>query len=137
MSGSWRLPNGSCWRIATKAFANCSSPSQQCYRRKPEGISTNMLTRFIDWFWRDRQTGRIVIAQWPNLWLWIFAAASLVELITNAAGPIGIGARIVSTTSLLIWAGDELLRGANPWRRCLGIAVLIGLTIRIVLWFWR
>ena len=96
-----------------------------------------MLTRFIDWFWRDRQTGRIVIAQWPNLWLWIFAAASLVELIINPAGPIGICARIVSTTSLLIWAGDELLRGANPWRRCLGIAVLIGLPIRLVLWFWR
>ncbi len=96
-----------------------------------------MLTRFIDWFWRDRQTGRIVIAQWPNLWLWIFAAASLVELITNAAGPTGIGAHIVSRAFLLIWAGDELLRGANPWRRCLGIAVLIGLTIRLVLWFWR
>ena len=96
-----------------------------------------MLTRFIDWFCRDRQTGRIVIAQWPNLWLWIFVAASLVELVTDATGPTGIGAHIASTTSLLIWAGDELLRGANPWRRCLGTAVLIGLTIRLVLWFWR
>ena len=96
-----------------------------------------MLTRFIDWFWRDQQTGRIVFAQWPNLWLWIFAAASLVELITNAAGPTGIGAHIISRAFLLIWAGDELLRGANPWRRCLGIAVLIGLTISLVLWFWR
>jgi hypothetical protein len=96
-----------------------------------------MLMRFIDWFWRDRQTGRIVIAQRPNLWLWIFVAASLVELVTDATGPTGIGAHIVSTTSLLIWAGDEILRGANPWRRCLGIAVLIGLTIRLVLWCWR
>ena len=96
-----------------------------------------MLTRFISWFWRHPHTGRIVIAQWPNLWLWIFTAASLVERITNAAGPTGIGAHIVSTAFLLIWAGDELLRGANPWRRCLGIAVLIGLTIRLILWFWR
>ena len=94
-----------------------------------------MLTRFIDWFWRDPHTGRIVIAQWPNLWLWIFAAASLFERITNAAGPTGILAHIVSTVFLLIWAGDELLRGVNPWRRFLGIAVLIGLTIRLVLWF--
>ena len=93
-----------------------------------------MLTRFIDWFWRDRRTGRIVIAQWPNLWLWIFVIASLVGPITDAAGPTGIGAHLVSTAFLLIWAGDELLRGANPWRRCLGTAVLIGSTIRLVVW---
>jgi hypothetical protein len=24
---------------------------------------------------------------------------------------------------LLIWAGDEIVRGVNPWRRCLGAAV--------------
>ena len=96
-----------------------------------------MLTRFIDWFWRDRHTGRIVVAQWPNLWLWVFITASCVGLITHAAGPTGFGARLVSTAFLLIWAGDELLRGVNPWRRSLGMAVLIGLTIRLVVWFWR
>jgi hypothetical protein len=90
-----------------------------------------ILTRFIDWFWRDRHTGRIVIAQWPNLWLWIFAAASLVELITPA-GPAGVGIHIVAAAFLVIWAGDELLRGVNPWRRCLGAAVLIGLAVRLV-----
>lgn len=26
---------------------------------------------------------------------------------------------------LLVWAADEILRGVNPWRRCLGAAVLI------------
>ena len=39
-----------------------------------------MLMRFVDWAFRDRQTGRIFIGQWPNLWLWIFVAASLVEM---------------------------------------------------------
>ncbi|WP_347336402.1 hypothetical protein [Bradyrhizobium stylosanthis] len=24
---------------------------------------------------------------------------------------------------LLVWASDEILRGVNPWRRCLGTAV--------------
>ena len=91
-----------------------------------------MLTRFTDWFWRDRRTGRVVIAQWPNLWLWIFAVASLIERISDTAGSIGIGARITATAFLLIWAGDEVLRGVNPWRRCLGTAVLIGLLVRLV-----
>ena len=90
-----------------------------------------MLMRFVDWFCRDRRTGRIVIAQWPNLWLWIFAAASVVEIAVGEAGPIGVGARIVATLFLVIWAGDELLRGVNPWRRCLGAAVLIGLAVRL------
>ncbi|WP_345894284.1 hypothetical protein [Lichenifustis flavocetrariae] len=76
--------------------------------------------------------GQIVVAQWPNVWLWIFATASVVEMITNTAGPAGIAAHIVATACLVIWAGDELLRGVNPWRHCLGAAVLIGLTMRVV-----
>ena len=91
-----------------------------------------MLMRFIDWFWRDRCTGKIVVVQWPNLWLWLFAAAPLLELILNKAGVAWDGANLVRATFLVIWAGDELLRGVNPWRRCLGAAVLIGWVVRIV-----
>ena len=91
-----------------------------------------MLTRFVDWFWRDRHTGQIVVAQLPNLWLWIFATASLVEIIINLAGLASRGVHVFATTSLVIWAGDELLRGVDPWRRCLGAAVLIGLTSKLV-----
>jgi type IV secretory pathway VirB2 component (pilin) len=90
-----------------------------------------MLMRWLDWFFRDRRTGRIVIGQWPNLWLWIFGAASLVEIAVGAQGMIGIAARVIATVFLVMWAGDELLRGVNPWRRCLGSAVLIGLAIRL------
>ena len=91
-----------------------------------------MLTRFLDWFFRDRRTGLIVIGQWPNLWLWIFAAASLVELAVASSGSVGVVARVVATLFLAIWAADELLRGVNPWRRCLGAAVLIGVAMRFV-----
>jgi hypothetical protein len=31
----------------------------------------------------------------------------------------------VFKVSLLIWAADEIVRGVNPWRRCLGAAVAI------------
>jgi hypothetical protein len=91
------------------------------------------VVRFLDWFFRDRRTGRIVVGQWPNLWLWVFGAASLVEIAVGAAGPVGVGARLVATLFLVIWAADELLRGVNPWRRCLGAAVLAGLALRAIL----
>ena len=91
-----------------------------------------MLMRWLDWLARDRRTGRIVIAQWPNVWLWIFGAASLLEIVAGPASVIGIVARIVAALFLAIWAGDELVRGVNPWRRCLGGAVLIGMAVRLV-----
>ena len=73
-----------------------------------------MMTRFVDWFERDRHTGRIVIAQWPNIWLWIFAAASIVELYTSSAESVGTSIQTIAIASLVIWADDEVLRGANP-----------------------
>ena len=91
-----------------------------------------MLMRFVDWAFRDRHTGRIVIGQWPNLWLWIFVAASLVEMAVGTVTPVGITARVVAMVFLVIWASDELLRGVNPWRRGLGAAVLIGSLLRLV-----
>ena len=91
-----------------------------------------MLMRFVDWAFRDRQTSLIVIGQWPNLWLWIFVAASIVEIVAGTVTPIGIAARVIAMLFLVIWAGDELLRGVNPWRRCLGAAVLIGSLLRLV-----
>ena len=91
-----------------------------------------MLMRALDWTFRDRHTGRIVIAQWPNLWLWIFIAASVLEIVVGTVTPIGIAARVIATLFLVIWAGDELLRGVNPWRRGLGTAVLIGSLLRLV-----
>jgi hypothetical protein len=91
-----------------------------------------MLMRALHWFFRDRRTGRIVVAQWPNLPLWIFVVAEVVELVVGSAGAVGTGAGIVAVAALVIWAGDELLRGVNPWRRCLGAAVLIGEAARLL-----
>jgi len=30
---------------------------------------------------------------------------------------------VVVTGGLLVWSADEMARGVNPWRRCLGFAV--------------
>jgi hypothetical protein len=82
----------------------------------------------IDWLFRDRTTGRIVIAQWPNLPFGIFLVASLVRRLADPAGGAGTVVDVVTTGALLWWAIDEVVRGVNPWRRILG-AVVGGATL--------
>ena len=84
------------------------------------------LNAWADWFLRDR-SGRIVIAQWPNAWLWGFGLFWLAAHV--ASGPAAYWAGIASRVLLAIWAADELLRGVNPWRRCLGAGVLLWLAM--------
>jgi hypothetical protein len=80
--------------------------------------------RRLDWWVRDRR-GRLAVAQWPNaaLGLWLTARvlerAELTSLDASTLRGIGTGA-------LLVWALDELLRGASPFRRVLGAVVLAG-----------
>lgn len=83
------------------------------------------LRRVIDWLFRDRRTGRIVIGQWPNLWLWTFIAASVAAVVAGPGTPAGTAIGVVGKLALAVWALDELLRGVNPWRRILGATVLI------------
>ena len=74
------------------------------------------------WWVRDRR-GRLAVAQWPNaaLGVWLAARvlgwADLTSLDEQTLRGIGTGA-------LLVWALDELLRGASPFRRVLGAVVL-------------
>ena len=91
-----------------------------------------MLMRWADWFFRDKRSGRIVVGQWPNLSLWLFAVTRLVSVFAH--DPLRRAAWLLSEAALLWWAGDELARGVNPWRRCLGAAVLIWMAYS---WFSR
>lgn len=88
------------------------------------------MRRLVDWFFRDRRTGRIVIGQRPNAALWIFAGASAVEWLIGPEGGFGTVVAFVRWASLAVWAVDEVFRGVNPWRRCLGAAVLAFLAAR-------
>lgn len=91
----------------------------------------------LDWLLRDRATGRWVIAQWPNLPLWLFIGTAalgwIVEWAVPAVPPGGL--RLLQGLSLIAlawWALDELVRGVNPWRRGLGAAVLAFIAVRVV-----
>lgn len=87
----------------------------------------------IDWLLRDRTTGRIVVAQWPNLSLGLFLGARLADRLLDPAGTAGTVLAATGTLALLWWAADELLRGVNPFRRLLG-AVVLTATLASLLW---
>ena len=74
---------------------------------------------------RNRETGAITIAQTPNLALSVFLVAMGILWLTHPNGAISTVAKVVATGSLIVWALDEVVRGVNPWRRFLGVAVLI------------
>jgi hypothetical protein len=79
--------------------------------------------RFVDWFLRDRGTGRITFVQWPNpaLWVWgITAAVAALGLYPSRAEEI----HWIGAGALIAWGADETLRGVNPARRLLGLVVL-------------
>jgi hypothetical protein len=78
----------------------------------------------LDWWVRDRH-GKLVLAQWPNPALWVW----LVSMVIGATGVLGEARAdtlaAVGQGALIVWAVDELVRGANPFRRLLGVAVLV------------
>jgi hypothetical protein len=85
----------------------------------------------VDWFLRDRRTGRIVIAQWPNVALGVWLAATAVGALLDPDGRWGAGVRLVARLALGWWSVDEIVRGVNPWRRVLGAIVLGGLLVSL------
>jgi hypothetical protein len=80
--------------------------------------------RFFRWFFQNRETGAITIAQAPNLSLWIAIVAVGLNWMGHPSEQLGVALAIIFKAALFFWAGDELLRGINPWRRCLGVAAL-------------
>ena len=81
--------------------------------------------RLLLWCFRNRATGAITIAQTPNLSLSVFLVATAILWLMHPNVTISTAAKVVATGSLIVWALDEVVRGVNPWRRFLGIAVLI------------
>ncbi|MFK4654729.1 hypothetical protein ABIF97_004663 [Bradyrhizobium japonicum] len=82
------------------------------------------MPRFLQWFFRNRETGDITIAQVPNLVLWVVIVAGALRWVWQPPGTAALALDIVFKGGLIIWALDEIFRGVNPWRRCLGGAVL-------------
>jgi hypothetical protein len=83
-----------------------------------------VVRRLADWAFRNRRTGAITVAQWPNIPLAVFLAATVVLRLLHPSGTVGSAGRIVAAVALIVWALDEIVRGVNPFRRLLGAVVL-------------
>jgi hypothetical protein len=81
----------------------------------------------VAWTFENRRTGGLTIAQVPNASLIVFIVAAAASHIV----PSGVWrdtTLVAMYGGLLVWAGDEMIRGVNPFRRALG-AVVAGATI--------
>ena len=90
------------------------------------------MPRFLNWLFLNRATGELTIAQMPNPALWIVLVASLLSWAWHPAGQTGLQLDCLIKASLFVWGVDEILRGVNPWRRCLGAAALIYVVATVV-----
>jgi hypothetical protein len=84
--------------------------------------------RAARWMLINRRTGRVTVAQWPNVPLSVFIILTVGLHAFNPKGETESVLRVLADVALLVWAVDELVRGVNPFRRILGLAV-IGATI--------
>lgn len=79
--------------------------------------------------WYDKH-GQIVIAQWPSAWLWGWAAATTLSVLTN-----GVVADVfgwMGIASLAVWVFYEVKDGVNYFRRGLGILVGVFVIMSII-----
>ncbi len=82
----------------------------------------------LGWWFRNRETGAVTVAQFPNWSITIFGVATVARRLIDPTGGARVALTVIGTTALVLWAVDELARGVNPWRRLLG-AVVLGTTV--------
>jgi hypothetical protein len=73
------------------------------------------------------------VVQWPNISLSVYIVVSIVSHVLRPMGGIETSLRVLSDIVISVWAVDELVRGVNPFRRFLGLAVLITTGVTLLL----
>lgn len=83
---------------------------------------------------RSRTTGRITLAQPPNWPLVVWFLSSAVMWVGQPQGRVRDVLVILASSALALWAGGEVLRGVNPFRRLVGAAALAWLVASVARW---
>ena len=93
------------------------------------------LRSLFEWFFRDRRTGKIVVAHLPNLPILLWMATVLARRFIDQGTTAEVLLAWAGSFTLAWWALDEVFRGVNPWRRVLGlggcIVVVVGVISRL------
>ena len=76
-------------------------------------------------FFRNPETGELVVAQLPNPPLLVWLGGSALQLVADDSPLL----EAVTALGLLWWAILELVEGQSPFRRVLGAVVLLSATI--------
>lgn len=84
-------------------------------------------------WWVQDPDGRVVVGQAPNPALYVYAAALLVQWTGLWSGGHDAVLDGIRAGALLVWGLDELVRGANPFRRLLGVLVLAAQIVGLLL----
>lgn len=84
------------------------------------------------WWFENRETHEITIAQFPNWPLFGIGVGWVVERSTDDGSTLHRVAAVGTTGLWLYWGLDELVRGVNPWRRALGLGVLGWQALRLL-----
>ena len=91
-----------------------------------------MLRSLFDWFFRDRRTGKILVAHVPNLPILLWMTTVLARQITDQGTTADALLAWAGSFTLAWWALDEVVRGVNPWRRVLGLAGCIAVIVGVI-----
>jgi hypothetical protein len=97
------------------------------------GRGTGVVRRALNWSFRNRRTGAITVAQWPNVPLSIFVVATVVLRLLHPSGRAETVFKVIAAAAVLVWAIDEVFRGVNPFRRALGGAILAAVITGLIL----
>lgn len=84
-----------------------------------------------DWWFRNRETGRITMRQPANRPIKVVTAATIVGVLLPR-GRVRDVLGEVAVVMLAWWAVDEVARGVNPYRRVTGGVALGGLAILVL-----
>lgn len=83
-----------------------------------------------DKLWRD-ENNNVVLAQQPNAPIIVWALLRLISMLVKH-GTLHYAALWLSYAALVYWAGLELFRGVNYFRRGLGLVVLVISIISVI-----
>jgi hypothetical protein len=97
----------------------------------PGGAPGGSRLRSPNWWFRSKD-GKLAVGQPPNPALLVFIAAALIGLLDLSDRHATI-VQGIADGALLVWALDELVRGASPFRRVLGAVVLVAHLSRMFL----